>query len=711
MTKMPTDESAKPNPTTNRLAAETSAYLRQHEHNPVEWYPWGREALDRAREEDRPLLVSIGYSACHWCHVMERECFENPEIAALMNESFINIKVDREERPDIDRIYMDASMRLNGHGGWPLNAICTPDGRPFYVGTYFPPERHDNMPGFPEIISAITQAWRERRSAIEDNAGQIATALRTRPEGESTHTFGPDTIREAARLIMRSADMTHGGFGQAPKFPTPTNLEFLTTALDFLEDSEASSIARFLTQTAREMARRGLYDQLAGGFHRYCVDANWTIPHFEKMLYDQGQLLSFYAELARRSHDGKDLEWPVRETVDYLRREMRGKDGAFHASQDADSEGVEGKFFAWTPNQIAEVLGEEASSFCTAYGVRSEGNFENGTTHLIDEARDTRENFVSARTKLRVQRETRIPPATDPKYVAAWNGYAISGLARAASTFADESMLEDAIGAADFVLTSMIGENQSLQRVHNEGRSHTRAFLDDYASMLTACLDLHRAGAADRFLSSAMWLADEILRCYADRETGALFLTASDAEELIHRPRPEHDGATPDAAGLAILGLTRLAVLSDDHALNTFVEVAIAEHGILLERSPHAFPTLLRAIALRSRGLAVAVIVGDPTDTGTHALAERARRVLRPEDAVVVVLSPENRIGSLTQQVAPEPTQTPGAPSNILGLSDHWLANRVAIEDRPTAYICRGQTCSLPIQVPAELVAELVPES
>ena len=705
MSQKPTQDRANPPAPTNRLAGETSAYLRQHERNPVDWYPWGREALDRAREEDRPLLVSIGYSACHWCHVMERESFENPSIAALMNQSFVNIKVDREERPDVDRIYMDAALRLNGHGGWPLNAICTPDGRPFYVGTYFPPERRGNTPGFPEIIDAVMQAWTQRRAEIEDNAGQIATALRTRPQGSSKSEFGPETIRDAASLIMANADTTHGGFGQAPKFPTPTNLEFLTTALDFLEDTEASSIARFLGHTAREMARRGLYDQLGGGFHRYCVDANWTIPHFEKMLYDQGQLLSFYAELARRSHDSDDLEWPVRETVAYLRREMRGSDGAFHASQDADSEGVEGKFFVWRPDQIEEVLGDEATTFCTAYGVREEGNFEDGATHLIDEARHARENLLSARTKLREQRDKRIPPATDPKFVAAWNGYVISGLARAASAFDDPSMLDDAVRAADFVLTSMVDENQTLLRVHNQGRSHTQAFLDDYASMLTACLDLHRAGAEDRFLSSAVWLAEEILGRYADRETGALFLSASDAEKLIHRPRPEHDGATPDAAGLTLLALSRLAALSGRGELDTFVDLAIAEHGVFLEGSPHAFPTLLRAIALRSRGLAVAVIVGDPKGDDTRALATRARRVLRPEDAVVVVASHAKASRDQEQSEAGQ------SPAPIIGLSSHWLTNRVALSNRATAYVCRGQTCSLPIQKPAELVAELVPES
>lgn len=675
---------------TNRLALETSAYLRQHQSNPVEWYPWGDEALSRAREEDRPLFVSIGYSACHWCHVMERESFENPAIAALMNQSFVNIKVDREERPDVDQIYMDASLKLNGHGGWPLNAICTPDGRPFYVGTYFPPERRADMPGFPEIIEAVTRAWRERRSEVETNAGQIASALVARPEGQSTSSPGPNTIRSAAQQLMRNADPAHGGFGQTPKFPTPTNLEFLTTALDFLDQKEASQIARFLTQSAREMARRGLYDQLGGGFHRYCVDANWTIPHFEKMLYDQGQLLSFYAELTRRSHDAEDLEWPIRETVEYLRREMRALGGAFYASQDADSEGVEGKFFVWTRKEIADVLGSEAKRFCSAYGVRRKGNFEHGTSHLIDEARAPRSEFDASRAKLLAARGDRIAPATDPKHVAAWNGYTISGLARAASALGDPSMLADAIGAADFVLTEMVGDEKKLHRVHNAGRRHTAGFLDDHAAMLSACLDLHRAGGGDRFLSSALWLAGEILERFADRETGTLYLTPSDGGELIHRPRSEQDGATPDASGLALLGLTRLAALSHDTGIDAFVELAIREQAFVLERMPQAFPTMLRAIALRSRGISVAVIIGAPDASDTRALADRARRVLRPEDAVLVA----------------EPGQT-----SATGIAADWFTGRDAVDGLATAYICHGTTCSLPVHEPKDLVAELAQQA
>jgi uncharacterized protein YyaL (SSP411 family) len=617
---------------------------------------------------------------------MERESFENPAIATLMNESFVNIKVDREERPDVDQIYMDASLKLNGHGGWPLNAICTPDGRPFYVGTYFPPERRADMPGFPEIIEAVMRAWRERRGEVETNAEQIASALKARPEGQSSNTPGPSTVRAAAEQLMRNADHAHGGFGKAPKFPTPTNLEFLTTSLDFLEQREASKIARFLTQSAREMTRRGLYDQLAGGFHRYCVDANWTIPHFEKMLYDQGQLLSFYAELSRRGHDAEDLEWPIQETVEYLRREMRAPEGAFYASQDADSEGVEGKFFVWTREQIADVLGNEAMPFCSAYGVRQKGNFEHGTSHLIDEARGPRREFDLSRARLLEARSDRIAPATDPKHVAAWNGYTISGLARAASALADPSILEDAITAADFVLTEMVDDQGKLHRVHNAGRCHTAGFLDDHAAMLSACLDLHRAGGGDRFLSSALWLANEILERFADREIGTLYLSASDGGELIHRPRSEQDGATPDASGLALLGLIRLASLSHSTEFDAFVELAINEQAFVLERMPHAFPTLVRAIALRSRGISVAVILGDPDSSDTRALADRARRVLRPEDAVLV--------------------SEPGKAA-AMGIATDWFAGREAIEGRATAYVCHGTTCSLPVHEPKDLIAEL----
>ena len=678
-------ESDTPRPV-NRLDGESSAYLRQHRHNPVDWYPWGDEALLRARAENRPLLVSIGYSACHWCHVMERESFEDPAVAARMNAAFVNIKVDREERPDLDQIYMDTALKLNGHGGWPLNVICTPDGRPFFAGTYYPPQSREGTPSWTDVIEAVSRAWQDQRDEIETNANQIAEALMARAEGTAAGQLVPELVSRAAATLMQNADRAHGGFGRGPKFPTPTNLDFLCAALDFLEPEDATAVAQFLTTTAREMSRRGLYDQIGGGFHRYCVDGNWTIPHFEKMLYDQGLLLSFYAELARRSHDATDFLWPLRETAQYLRREMRADRGAFFASQDADSEGEEGKFFVWTPAEVEAVLGKRANAFCTAYGVRGAGNFERGTTQLVDEARGDRAQFETERSQLYAARAKRIAPATDPKHVTAWNAYAISGLARAAEVAGEPRMLEDAAGAATFLLEEMIDDRGRLMRVHASGRAHIPAFLDDHAALLGACLDLQRAGAGHRFLEPALWLAETILERFADRETGALFFTASDAEPLIHRPRSDQDGATPDAAGLAMLGLVRLGALSHSEAIDGFIERAHAEQAVALERTPHAFPTLLRALALRTRGLTVAVIVGAADDSRTEAMAQRARRVFRPEDAVLVT--------------------APGAPPPR-GVDASWLEHRALHDDRPTAYVCRGRACSAPITNPAQLVDDL----
>jgi len=675
-------------PPENRLAAETSAYLLQHRHNPVDWHPWGEEAFARARSEDRPLLVSIGYSSCHWCHVMEHESFSDPETAALMNRLFVNVKVDREERPDVDQIYMDTVVRLTGHGGWPLTVFCRPDGTPFYGGTYFPDRPRGGMPSFRQVLAAVEQAWRERRNEVDEAAAGILEALARRPEGEAARPPGLETVREASRLLMRGADRTHGGFGGAPKFPTPTSLDLLVTALDFLPEQEATAVAEHCLLTAREMARGGLYDHLAGGFHRYCTDAHWGIPHFEKMLYDQGLLLRFYAELARRSRCPGELLWPMRETIAYMRRELASETGGFRASQDADAEGAEGRFHVWTPAQIEAVLGARATDFCAAYDVTAAGNFEHGQSHLVDRARRPREDFAAERAELLTARSRRVPPATDPKCIAAWNAYAISGLARASSVLDDEAILAEALRAADFVLREMVDEKGRLLRIHDRGRAHVPGFLDDHAALLEACLDLHRAGAPDAFLSVALHLAGQIEERFFDVETGSLFLTPSDGERLVHRPRSDHDGATPSAAGLAALALVRVAQISGWQQFEELARSVIADHALELERVPHAHPTLLRAVALLSRGLSVAVVVGDPAAPDTRALAGRARRVLLPDDAVVVV--------------------APGADAPR-GLDPTWVRGRTAVGGRATAYVCRGSRCSLPVQDPEKLDHELLP--
>jgi len=667
----------------NRLARETSAYLRQHMHNPVDWYPWGREALDRAVADDKPLLVSIGYSACHWCHVMERESFEDPATAAQMNESFVCIKVDREERPDLDQIYMDAVMRMQGHGGWPLTAFCKPTGEPFFAGTYFPPVPRHGMPAFRQVLAGVADAYANRRAEVETAVDQIVRALRTPIPAGGGPAPGAKSVVQAARTLLKAGDREHGGFGAAPKFPTPTYLDLLLAAADVLPPDEAADAVSHVAFSCREMARGGVYDHVGGGFHRYAVDAHWGVPHFEKMLYDQGQLLRVYAETWRRTGQRDDaLIWPIRETVEFLRREMSAPDGGFYASLDADSEGEEGKFYAWKPDEIVRALGEErAAAFNAAYGVTPAGNFDGATTVLRETTAAPRSRFAADREALRRARSTRIAPGTDRKRLVAWNSMLISGLARAGSLLRDEGMLADAVATADFVLEKLVDDAGRLLRTYDLGSARVPAFLDDLAGMLEACLDLQRAGADERFFAAALRFADDIATRFFDADASDLFLTPSDAEPLVVRPRSDHDGATPHSAGLAVMGLLRASALADRNDLREIADRVLRTHASRLERSPEALPTLARAALAAERGISVAVIIGDPKDDATRSLAARARALLQPEDGVLNL--------------------APGAAP--VGVDPAWISGRDQVDGRPTAYVCRGTECSLPALSPDEL--------
>ena len=678
-------------PTTNRLTGETSAYLRQHMRNPVDWYPWGEEALARARAEDRPLLVSIGYSACHWCHVMERESFEDSSTAERMNALFVNVKVDREERPDIDRIYMDFVVRSQGQGGWPLTVFCTPRGRPFFGGTYFPPTPRQGLPAFSSVLEAVARAYRERREAVERSAAEIAAQLEERPRGVAEALPGCHTLREAAGRLLARADARAGGFGGAPKFPSPPNLDALLAAADVAPAAQARRAVDHVVHSCREMSRRGLFDHLGGGFHRYCVDATWTIPHFEKMLYDQALLLASYAEAWRRSGASDDeLRWPARETAAYLRGELAAPEGGYAASQDADSGGSEGSYYVWTPEEVGNVLGpERGAAFCAAYDVGEAGNFEGQTTHLVDVARRPRQDFATERSALLEARRGRVAPATDPKRVAAWNAYAVSGLARAGSLFAEEDLLRDAAGCARFVRDAMRDDAGRPTRIFDGGRARVSGFLEDVAALLTAYLDLYRAGAGDPWLGEAIRTAEDLIARFWDRDGGEFFLSPEDGETLVRRPRPEGDGATPDAGALAGLGLVRAASLTGRDDWSECVKRFLRAQAWPLERAPEAFPTAARLAALFERGLQVAVILGHPEDPRRAALALRARRALAPEDAVVLV--------------------APGQ-AHPAGLSPTWLAGREAVGGRPTAYLCRGSSCSLPITDPEDPHAFVLPD-
>ncbi|TDJ07340.1 MAG: thioredoxin domain-containing protein [Deltaproteobacteria bacterium] len=665
----------------NRLATESSAYLLQHQNNPVDWYPWGEEAFERARRDNRPVLVSIGYSSCHWCHVMEHESFEDPEVARLMNENFVCIKVDREERPDVDQIYMETVMRLTGAGGWPLNVFCTPEGRPFYGGTYFPPERRYQRPSWPDVLRSVARTFNDQPEQVEAQATQILDALRVQPDsGGSAELPGRATLPQLCVQLMQRADTAYGGFGQAPKFPTPTNLEaILLAGSHSLPDAGALEHVVF---SLKRMARGGIYDQLGGGFHRYSTDAHWLVPHFEKMLYDQGQLLRVYAEAFRQTRD-PELAWPVEETIAFLERELRSPEGGFYASQDADSEGEEGRYYVWSPDEVEAVLGSERGrEFVQAYGVSAGGNFEHtGKSVLAHVLAGERARFRDERQLLLEARAQRIAPNTDCKIITSWVGYTISGLATAGAAFERADWVAAAARAADFVLERLTDPVRGLMRVWDGSRAKIPGFLDDHAALLCALLDLQRAGGGDRYLEAALRTADAMRERFFSSDTRDLFFTAGEDSSLILRPVSDSDGATPAAAGLAALGLVRLSELCGRSDLREIAQSVIEKQAALANRVPVQVPTLVRAAALLDLGMGVALVLGAPEDPRSQALAARARALLGAEDAVVV-MSPD------------------AAPP---WLAPAWLKGRDALAGTPTAYLCRGQVCSLPAQKPEEL--------
>jgi uncharacterized protein YyaL (SSP411 family) len=604
----------------NRLSKETSPYLLQHANNPVDWYPWGPEALNRARNEDKPILLSIGYSACHWCHVMERESFENREIANFMNENFINIKVDREERPDLDQIYQNVAQAITHGGGWPLTVFLTPELKPFYGGTYFPPEDRYGRRGFPAVLEALSQTFRLDRDKIQKSAHQMTEYIareETREEGAAPfHLPTSAELMGSAQALLGYVDPANGGFGNAPKFPNPTALTFLWRI-----GGLANSARDAVIQTLRKMAEGGIYDQLGGGFHRYSVDATWSVPHFEKMLYDNAQLLKVYAEAlldpraGLSDADRRLFTSVLRETVAYLLREMRSPEGAFYAAQDADSEGEEGKYFAWDLVDLEKSLSpEEGRVFAEARGVTIEGNFEHGKTVLYrasDLQGDARALLAGASRKLLEVRAKRVAPATDTKILLSWNALAISGLAwagHALGSVAGEDGAE-ALQAARkcyaFVRDKMTREKSRLFATFQGGRARGNAFLDDYAFLARAALDLARfeddpERAGELLTDSAGWLG-AVLEHFRDKGVPGYFFTSDDHEILIHRPKSVMDQAIP--SGTAVVLECLIAFSEVDWQGRGPIQYAEAESQIgrlfpELARNPFGASEFLGACAL-----------------------------------------------------------------------------------------------------------------
>jgi uncharacterized protein len=686
----------------NRLAGETSPYLLQHANNPVDWYPWGPEALARARDEDKPIFLSIGYAACHWCHVMERESFENEATAADLNRDFVAIKVDREERPDLDQVYMAAVQAMTGGGGWPMSVFLTPDGKPFYGGTYFPPQPAHSLPAFRQVLAGVAKAWHDERDEVLAAGGRMVATLIEQNQTVSSQD-GPtrELLDTATAAIEASFDTTNGGWGGAPKFPQPMTIEYLLRRAVATGDPRPLAVAR---RSLDAMADGGIHDQLGGGFHRYSTDAKWLVPHFEKMLYDNAQLARVYIHAWALTGDRRYRDVTV-STLDYLTGELRTSDCGFAASQDADTDGVEGATFVWTAEEIRDVVGAEEISPIVAmtYGVKPEGNWEGKT--ILSRIRSAEEVATMTRLPvdevrlrlawagdlLRDRRASRPQPARDDKVLAAWNGLAIAAFADAARLLSvgdntpdlgrSESFLKSAISAANGVLAGLLRPDGRLGRSWKDGRSTGEGVLEDYADLADGLLSLYEATFDERWFVTARQLADAILDHFVD-PAGGFFDTADDHETLIARPKDVQDNAVPAGGSAAAAVLLKLAALTGDGQYRAAAERAIATVLPYLARYPTGFANWLSASHLAVEGIDELAIVGPPDDSATSALIAVAATGFRPN--LVLAVSPD-----------------PSASAVPL------LEGRELVDGHPTAYVCRDFACRLPVTDPVALRAQL----
>ncbi|HET9201253.1 MAG TPA: thioredoxin domain-containing protein [Dehalococcoidia bacterium] len=665
----------------NRLANETSPYLLQHKDNPVDWYPWGDEALSKAQKEDRPILLSIGYSACHWCHVMERESFENHDIAALMNQHFVNIKVDREERPDLDGIYMQAVQAMTGRGGWPMTVFLMPDGTPFYGGTYFPPEDRHGLPGFPKLLTAVAEAYRDDRESLVRQGQNLIDRIGAADgvTGDPTQILGDDILHTAVAQLRTRFDYQHGGFGSAPKFPNPMDLELLLRYHHRFADKGALDMA--LT-TLRAMANGGIYDQVGGGFHRYSTDAVWLVPHFEKMLYDNAQLAAVYLDAYLVTKD-PFYERICRETLDYVLREMTHESGAFFSTQDADSEGEEGKFFVWTPAELDAVLGGDSEAVKRYYGISEAGNFEGkNILHVADEA-EPPAALQTAPHKLYEAREQRVHPGRDEKVLTSWNGMMLRAFALAGRSLDDDRYLAAATANADFMLGAMRPEGRLL-RTWKAGTARLLGYLEDYACLVDGLIATYEATFEPRYLSRARDLASQMIELFWDADRAIFYDTGKDHEVLVTRPRDVFDNATPAGNSVAIDALLRLSALTGDEAFERVATAALRGMQPFLRQMPSGFGRALSALDFYLATRRELVIVWDDGRAEADALLRTAFDEFRPN---VVVAG--GKAGPELESLSP------------------LLEARSTIDGRPTAYVCQNYACQQPVTDAKALAAQL----
>jgi len=692
----PADE--KPKRTSNRLMYEKSPYLLQHAENPVEWYPWGEQAFQTAKKQDKPIFLSIGYATCHWCHVMAHESFEDEEVARLLNRNYIAIKVDREERPDIDKIYMSVCQALTGRGGWPLSIFMTPEGKPFFAGTYFPKSSRMGMPGFMDIINQIAALWQGDRERLLRTSKEITNHLRARPDsGASVQALGSETLKKGYIQFERAFDPSWGGFGTAPKFPTPHHLTFLLRWDKRIHNSRALEMVE---KTLDAMRRGGIFDQIGFGFHRYSVDEKWLVPHFEKMLYDQALLAMAYIEAYQVTGKVKFAE-VASEIFTYVLRDMMAPHGGFYSAEDADSEGKEGLFYLWTPQEVKRHLGEELGDlFCRLFDISEAGNFEEGRSipHMpmspqifaekqgMDPTR-LEAALKDARSTLFDIREKRTHPLKDDKILTSWNGLMIAALARGYQAFGDQGYAEAARRAADFILKNLRTAEGRLLRRYRQGNAAYPGYLDDYAFLVWGLIELYEATFEIPYLEEAVALNEAMIGIFWDKQDGGLYFTGKGNESLITRTKEIHDGAIPSGNSVAALNFLRLGRMTGSIDLEQRAAQLLRAFSGQVNDHPMGYTQLLIALEFMVGPSQEIVIAGDPSLEGTQVMINTVQRSFLPNK--VLLLRPHGSEGKRLASLSP------------------FVEAMGSVNNQPTAYVCEGYACKTPITDLAALKAAL----
>jgi uncharacterized protein YyaL (SSP411 family) len=693
----------------NRLAKEKSPYLLQHADNPVDWYPWGEEAFEKARREDKPIFLSIGYSTCHWCHVMEEESFEKPEVAQVMNENFVSIKVDREERPDLDTVYMTAVQALSGSGGWPLNVFLTPEGKPFFGGTYWPPEDRWGRPGFVTVLRSVAESWKANRGDLLKQGENLTQLLQKKAASKTETSFrlGEETLRQASSDLHSYFDETHGGFGGGVKFPRSHTLSFL---LRFWKRSQEKDTLKMVEKTLHGMARGGMWDHLGGGFHRYSTDARWFLPHFEKMLYDQAILAKSYLE-AYQATQNEEYARVAREIFGYVLRDLRDPAGAFYSAEDADSldplagAKQEGAFYVWRQSELVDLLGpDEAEIFSFIYGARPEGNVQNdpqgefpqkNILARIESIEAASKKFgkslaeiervlQESKKKLFEARSKRTRPHRDDKVLTDWNGLMISSLAFGSRVLGEARYRDAAQGAADFILEKLVRTDGRLLHRYRDGEAAILGTVEDYAFFIHGLVDLYEATFETRYLAEAKRLTGEMIRLFWDEAEGGFFFTADDAEKLIARPKETYDGALPSGNSVAALDLLRVGRLTAEKEFEKKAEELVTTFSKLISQNPEAYPQLLIALDFALGPSREIVLAGDEAAEATQGFLRAVYSRFLPNK--VVLLHPVEEKGKAEiEALAP------------------YLKNQLPVKGKPTAYVCENYVCRLPVTELSEL--------